>query len=112
MQHIFAALLALVLMPLLQPISRRALKHTRAMQVEAFAREDGLWDLDAHIADIKARDGASADAQSHNHSNSTAAMHCVPMLRRVQNITHVGQSNRPLGQNPVNQSSKFCSISV
>ena len=43
-------------MPLSQPISRRALKHTRAIQVEAFARADGLWDLDAHITDIKTRD--------------------------------------------------------
>jgi hypothetical protein len=65
MQHIFAALLALVLMPLLQPISRCALEHTRAIQVEAFIREDGLWDLDAHITDIKVHDGASTDAQSH-----------------------------------------------
>lgn len=56
MRHIFAALLALVLMPLSQPISRRALKHTRAIQVAAFARADGLWDLDAHITDIKTRD--------------------------------------------------------
>lgn len=56
MRHIFAALLALVPMPLSQPISRRALKHTRAIQVEAFARADGLWDLDAHITDIKTRD--------------------------------------------------------
>lgn len=56
MRHIFAALLALVPMPLSQPISRRALKHTRAIQVAAFARADGLWDLDAHITDIKTRD--------------------------------------------------------
>lgn len=43
-------------MPLSQPSSRRALKHTRAIQIEAFARDDGLWDIDAHITDIKTRD--------------------------------------------------------
>jgi len=47
-------------MPLSHPISRRALKHTRAIHVEAFARDDGLWDLDAHITDIKTRDAKLA----------------------------------------------------
>lgn len=43
-------------MPLSPPSSRRALKHTRAIQIEAYARDDGLWDVDAHITDIKTRD--------------------------------------------------------
>jgi hypothetical protein len=43
-------------MPLSPPISPRTLKHTRAIKVEAFARDDGLWDFDAHITDIKTRD--------------------------------------------------------
>ncbi|MDP5009431.1 MAG: DUF2889 domain-containing protein, partial [Glaciimonas sp.] len=43
-------------MPLLQPISRRALKHTRAINIQAFIRDDGLWELDAQITDIKTRD--------------------------------------------------------
>jgi hypothetical protein len=43
-------------MPLSPPTSRRVLKHTRAIQIEAYARDDGLWDLDAHITDIKTRD--------------------------------------------------------
>lgn len=40
--------------------SSRMLKHTRAITVEAYAREDGLWDLDAHITDIKTRDAKLA----------------------------------------------------
>jgi len=32
------------------------LRHTRAIDIQAFAREDGLWDLDAHITDIKSID--------------------------------------------------------
>lgn len=43
-------------MPLSPPTSRRALKHTRAIQIEAFARDDGLWDIDACITDVKTRD--------------------------------------------------------
>jgi hypothetical protein len=43
-------------MPLSPSITRRALKHTRAISIEAFARDDGLWDLDAQITDIKTRD--------------------------------------------------------
>jgi hypothetical protein len=43
-------------MPLSPPISRRALKHTRSIHIEAFAREDGLWDIEARITDVKTRD--------------------------------------------------------
>lgn len=47
-------------MPLSPPTSRRALKHTRAIQIEAFVRDDGLWDFDARITDIKTRNIALA----------------------------------------------------
>ena len=43
-------------MPLSIPVSRRALKHVRTIQVEAFSRDDGLWDIDARITDTKTRD--------------------------------------------------------
>ncbi|MES2152126.1 MAG: DUF2889 domain-containing protein [Pseudomonadota bacterium] len=32
------------------------MRHTRAIEVQAFARDDGLWDLDARITDVKVRD--------------------------------------------------------
>ncbi|MET3134847.1 hypothetical protein AAKU55_005149 [Oxalobacteraceae bacterium GrIS 1.11] len=47
-------------MPLSPPVSRRALRHTRAIDIQAFARDDGLWDLDARITDVKSRDAALA----------------------------------------------------
>lgn len=47
-------------MPLSPPSSRRALKHTRAIHVDAYVRDDGLWDIDAHITDIKTRDSQIA----------------------------------------------------
>ncbi|WP_019141800.1 DUF2889 domain-containing protein [Noviherbaspirillum massiliense] len=42
-------------MPLSPPTSR-VLKHTRTIQVQAFARHDGFWDIEAHITDTKTRD--------------------------------------------------------
>ena len=42
-------------MPLSLPVSR-SLRHTRDITVEAYARDDGLWDLDASIRDVKTRD--------------------------------------------------------
>jgi hypothetical protein len=46
-------------MPLSPPVPR-ALRHTRSIHVEAYARDDGLWDLDARITDIKQNDIALA----------------------------------------------------
>jgi hypothetical protein len=46
---------ALVFMPLSPPVPR-SLRHTRAITVQAYARDDGLWDLDASISDVKVRD--------------------------------------------------------
>jgi hypothetical protein len=40
----------------LSPSVPRALRHTRAIEVKAYARDDGLWDLDACISDIKTSD--------------------------------------------------------
>ncbi|MDB5906538.1 MAG: hypothetical protein JWP34_652 [Massilia sp.] len=42
-------------MPLSPPVPR-ALRHTRAIHVDAYSRDDGLWDLDARITDVKTRD--------------------------------------------------------
>jgi hypothetical protein len=50
---IFLLPFGIVYMPLSPPTSRRALKHTRAIHIEAFARDDGLWDLEARITDTK-----------------------------------------------------------
>lgn len=60
MRLLFAAPFGIDPMPLPQTTSRRALHHTRAITIEAFAREDGLWDLDAHITDIKTYDATFA----------------------------------------------------
>ena len=33
--------------------SRRVLKHSRVISIEAYARDDNLWDIDARISDTK-----------------------------------------------------------
>lgn len=40
-------------MPLPDSPNRRALKHTRNIQVEFYLREDELWDIEAHFFDVK-----------------------------------------------------------
>ena len=42
-------------MPLSPPVSRQ-LRHRRAIRVEAFERDDGLWDIEACLTDEKPRD--------------------------------------------------------
>ena len=42
-------------MPLPPPAPRQR-KHTRRIVIEGFHRDDGLWDIEAHITDEKTRD--------------------------------------------------------
>jgi len=46
-------------MPLSPPVPR-SLRHKRAIEVDAYKRDDGMWDLDARITDVKAHDIALA----------------------------------------------------
>lgn len=46
-------------MPLPPPVSRQ-LRHRRAIRVEAFARDDGLWDIEGCLTDHKPHDVALA----------------------------------------------------
>ncbi|MBT4488839.1 MAG: DUF2889 domain-containing protein [Rhodospirillaceae bacterium] len=42
-------------MPLSEP-APRALSHTRRLELKAYEREDGLWDIEGHITDHKEED--------------------------------------------------------
>ena len=42
-------------MPLSAPLPR-SMRHRRAITVEAYLREDGLWDIEARLTDTKPRD--------------------------------------------------------
>ena len=37
-------------------LSNRRLVHRRSLQIEVYARDDGLWDLQAELRDVKTRD--------------------------------------------------------
>ena len=43
-------------MPLSDPACPRRPIHTRSIRVESYARDDGLWDLEAELVDTKAYD--------------------------------------------------------
>ncbi|MDC8770108.1 DUF2889 domain-containing protein [Roseateles albus] len=47
-------------MPLSNPFAERRLMHRRAIDVQVFARADGLYDVDAELTDTKTRDMAVA----------------------------------------------------
>lgn len=43
-------------MPLSAAPVSRVRKHTRSARFEGYAREDGLWDIEAHLTDVKPED--------------------------------------------------------
>ena len=47
-------------MALPPPAPQRTLKHRRNIDVQVFSRGNGLWEVDAHITDIKTRDAQLA----------------------------------------------------
>lgn len=48
-------------MPLSNPVPRVA-RHRRAITVEAYLREDGLWDIEARLMDTKPMTSRSSAA--------------------------------------------------
>ncbi len=48
-------------MPLPAPASDGELLHTRTITCEGYARDDGLWDIDGWITDIKTYDAPNQD---------------------------------------------------
>lgn len=43
-------------MPLPLPEIERELTHTRRVRYEGYKRADGLWDIEAHLSDVKSHD--------------------------------------------------------
>ena len=48
-------------MPLPAPTSDRTLLHTRTITCEGYARDDGLWDIDGWMTDVKTYDVPNQD---------------------------------------------------
>lgn len=101
-------------MPLSSPTSRRALTHTRAIQIEAFARDDGLWDIGAQIihtkpSDIQLASGIRASgASAHLRLDLTVNTRCdvTEMEAALDEVPHLGHCNtvasdyrQPIGLN-------------
>lgn len=62
-------------MPLPPPDTVREPLHTRSIRVQAFARDDGQWDLDAELIDIKAYDFPESDGTVHRAGEPVHHMH-------------------------------------
>jgi Protein of unknown function (DUF2889) len=48
-------------MPLPPASPQRQLRHRRTVDVHVYARADGLWEVDAHLVDVKTRDVRMAE---------------------------------------------------
>ncbi len=64
-------------MPLPAPAPREPL-HTRTITCQGFRRQDGLWDIDAHIVDTK-----TYDFTIHKRGNVPAGSHIHEMWLRL-----------------------------
>jgi len=49
-------------LPLSDP-APRALSHTRNLDLKAYERQDGLWDIEGHITDVKEEDYSMLDSE-------------------------------------------------
>ncbi|MGB3289288.1 MAG: DUF2889 domain-containing protein [Burkholderiaceae bacterium] len=49
--------------------------HTRSIRVDSFAREDGQWDLDAELIDVKGYDFPDRDGGIHRAGDPVHHMH-------------------------------------
>src|SRR3546814_315498 len=62
-------------MPLPPPDTARDLLHTRSIRVDAYARDDGQWDLEAELIDAKAYDFPNSDGTVHRAGDPVHRMH-------------------------------------
>lgn len=62
-------------MPLPPSDVKREPLHTRTITVNSFAREDGLWDIEAELIDTKAYDFPKRDGSTHHAGAAVHHMH-------------------------------------
>ena len=62
-------------MPLPPSEVARVPQHTRTINVNSFAREDGLWDLEAELIDVKAYDFEKLNGRPHRKGEPIHHMH-------------------------------------
>ncbi|TEA77292.1 DUF2889 domain-containing protein [Allopusillimonas ginsengisoli] len=62
-------------MPLPPPEIAREPLHTRSIRVDSYAREDGCWDLEAELIDVKAYDFSERAGTLHRAGDPVHHMH-------------------------------------
>ena len=62
-------------MPLPPSTASREHLHTRTMRVDAYARDDGQWDLEAELIDVKGYDFPKHDGSTHVAGQPVHHMH-------------------------------------
>ena len=74
-------------MPLPDSEQNRERLHTRTIRVDAFAREDGLWDLEAELIDIKGYDFPKHGGVIHKAGQPVHHMHLRVTFNQEFTIT-------------------------
>lgn len=62
-------------MPLSPPTAAREKLHTRSITVDAYKRDDGLWDLEAELIDVKTYDFPRNNGSTHEAGKPIHHMH-------------------------------------
>lgn len=88
-------------MPLPPPEAPRELLHTRNLRVDAYARQDGLWDLDAELVDVKAYDFLRENGATHKKGDPMHQMHLRVTIDENYNIraAHAAYDAAPFNEN-------------
>lgn len=74
-------------MPLPAPDCPREPVHTRRITVNAFARNDGQWDLEAELIDVKTYDFPVRDGSTHKAGDPVHHIHLRVTIDNNYNIT-------------------------
>jgi hypothetical protein len=61
--------------------------HTRSIRVQSFVREDGQWDLEAELIDVKAYDFPNRDGSLHHAGEPVHHMHLRVTINAEFTIT-------------------------
>jgi hypothetical protein len=74
-------------MPLPDPDVKREFLHTRTFRVDAYARADGLMDLDAELTDVKGYDFTRSSGEIHKAGRPVHNMHVRLTVDKNYTIT-------------------------
>jgi len=76
----------------------RSLLHTRNIQCEGFGRSDGLWDIEAHMTDVKSFDMANPDRGG--QINAGQALHDISLALTIDRTMRIKSVNARIDYSP------------